>query len=164
MAEHVVTVTYDRKIIRRAVDSFVYHRLKFSPLKWWAVVGTGLWIYHALPHDADYFDLFIACHCVLGFYTVLVIERAKYQGLFPKCNDQTVVFKFSDNRVEVELPEAISELKWPLFNKVVKLKEAWLLLYDAKSRYIMLPTADLTPECMQFIEEKIGEVKRKDAV
>jgi|GEM_PF-2037928 len=173
MIEHVVTVTYDHKLIRRAVGSFEHHRLGFRLETGICALMLGSSICSVLlpPDLLGYCILFNICITVVMLYLVFVRISAECQGLLPlqfqdfftKRNDQTVVFTFSDHGIKAELPETISEFEWPLFNKVVKLKDVWLLVY-AKSRYIMLPTSNLTPECMRFIEEKIVEVKRKDAV
>jgi len=162
--EHVVTVTYDRKLIRRAMNWFVFHQP-------WAVLKICIWvsILIAITHDSldlygmpDDIEIALGLLKILSLVTILVLVTHKWFWRY-ECDGKTVVFKFSDNGVTVDLPEVVSEFEWPLFNKVVKLKDAWLLVY-AKSRYLMLPTSSLTPECMQLIEEKIGEAKRKDAV
>jgi len=166
--EHVVTVKYDRKSIYRAQNWFVYRRLGFRPgmcffAAWASYIICLLLLYLA---GTQYRGLSLFSN--VGLFVLLVcrasvMDWADSRGLFPTTVDQTVVFKFSDDGVE-GLPGAISEMKWQVFGEVFKQKDAWLLLYDANSRYIMIPTTNLTPECMQFIEEKIGEAKRKGVV
>jgi len=161
MAEHVVTVKYDRKLVSRAINRFVFYRLGNLAMGGLFVSTIVILVGVALDYRSICFLIIGVCWMALMRWLEFVTWRAE-RGFFEKCNDRSVVFTFSDNGVKADLPEATSEFEWPLFNEILKLKAMWLLVY-AKSRYLMLPTANLTPECMQFIEKKIEEVKQENA-
>jgi hypothetical protein len=66
-----------------------------------------------------------------------------------------VIFTFDDEGVRTESDLGTTDLKWQVFDEILKFPEVWLLVY-AKSGYMTLPVDQLTPECMQFIEVQMA--------
>jgi len=76
-----------------------------------------------------------------------------------RSKEQTVRYVFNDEGVSVESDLAKSEIKWALFDEILKFKDLWLLIYS-RSGYMTLPTSDMTEECKLFIEQKILSPKK----
>ncbi|MGD9562843.1 MAG: YcxB family protein [Pyrinomonadaceae bacterium] len=92
----------------------------------------------------------------LSFIVFVYLGRLRAaEGFFDKANEPSVTFQFTDDGVITESDLGRTNLKWQVFEEILKFPDIWLLVY-AKSGYMTLPIDQLTPGCLQFIEEQIS--------
>ena len=92
----------------------------------------------------------------LAFLAFVYIARLRAaEGFFDKANDPVVTFQFNDDGIQTVLDLGTTDLKWQVFDEILKFPDVWLLVY-AKSGYMTLPLDQLTPECMQFIDAQVS--------
>lgn len=155
---HTVTVTYDRPLVRRALNRFMLRRL--GPSFFVALFGgililsfmffTGSWMWLSTLFAA-------AMTAALLFLAFVYFARLRAaEGFFDKANEPTVTFRITTDGVRTESELGTSDLKWLVFEEIPKFRDVWLIVY-AKSGYLTLPLDQLTPECSQFIEEQVAK-------
>jgi len=92
----------------------------------------------------------------LAFLVFVYIARLRAgEGFFDKVNEPTVTFQFTIDGVQTISDLGSTDMKWQVFDEVLKFPDIWLLVY-AKSGYMTLPVDQLTPECKQFIDAQIA--------
>lgn len=88
------------------------------------------------------------------FFVYFARMRAA-EGFFEKGDEPVVTLQFDENGVRTESDFGSVDLKWQVFEEILKFQGLWLLVY-AKSGYMTLPLDQLTSECRDFIETKVG--------
>ncbi|MEO6334426.1 MAG: YcxB family protein [Pyrinomonadaceae bacterium] len=88
------------------------------------------------------------------FSWIYFVRLRTAEGFFDKADDPTVVFRFTVDGVQTESDLGSSNLKWTVFDELLKFPDVWLLVY-ANSGYMTLPVDNLTPECMEFIDQQL---------
>ncbi len=159
---HSVTIIYTRSLVRRALNAFMLKRLGKSTfvvfalmivfLAWKAIGGSwtsGLtWVAAALAFGA-------------AFLVVIYFARFRAaEGFFDQGDEPTATIVFTEEGVRTESHVGSVDLKWKVFEEILKFPEVWLLVY-AKSGYMTLPVVQLTPECRAFLEEQVRTKGRK---
>jgi hypothetical protein len=81
------------------------------------------------------------------------------EGFFDKGGEPVVTFQFDENGVRTESDLGSVDMKWEAFDEILMFPDLWLLVY-AKSGYMTLPLDQLTSECRDFIEMKVGSTKQ----
>jgi hypothetical protein len=154
--EHTIEVTYDRRLVRRALNRFMAKRLGWLTFAAIFALGTLL----ILQIGFGSWNIWSAGTLVLwllivGMLTLIYLGRLRAsEGFFQKSSSSTVKFVFTDDGVRTESDVGSSDLKWKAFDELLKFSDVWLLIY-AKSGYMTLPTTELSQECRDFIESKI---------
>ena len=159
---YAVTVRYDHRIARRALNLFFKRRLQWSLLATPAVLALFLYFYIRgswTTFDQILCSVLIAVVGLVG-YIYFLRRRTSYQ-FFQRTEDPSVHFEFTTEGVKVSSELGSSELKWKAFNEILKSAELWLLVYYG-SGYLTLPIEALSPECRRFIEERLRSSKRSD--
>src|SRR4030095_12317658 len=154
---YTATITYDRPLVQRALNRFMFKRLQkvFFPvlvllaaafLYWYSI---GSWT-RALTFIA------ITLAVAVAFFSWVYYARLRAaEGFFDKADDPTVTIRFTPDGVRTESDLGSTDVKWAVFDEVLKFPDLWLLVY-AKSGYLTLPVDRLTPECMEFIDQRVG--------
>jgi hypothetical protein len=93
--------------------------------------------------------------CLVLISYVYFIRLRAAEGFFDKADDPIVILKFSTEGVRTESALGSTDLKWTVFDEILKFDDLWLLVY-CKSGYMTLPLDQLTPECCQLIERQIS--------
>ena len=159
---HTAIIKYDRPLVRRALNRFMVRRLGtsfFIALLVIIVVFFFSYLTGSWNWLLTYIALAIAT--VLAFLSFVYYARLRAaEGFFDKANDPTVTFRFTTEGVRTESDLGSADLKWQVFDEILKFQDVWLLVY-AKSGYMTLPLDQLTPECSQFIEQQM--IARKHA-
>ena len=153
---HTTTIRYDRALVRRALNRFFARTLG----KPFFAVFSLLCVYfiYALASGAwTQISTYIAIamgvmSAVLGIVYALRLRAS--EGFFDKSNEPTVEFEFSDDTVTMTSDLGSSEIKWEVFEDVMKFSDVWLLIY-ARGGYITLPLEQLSSECQAFIDQKL---------
>ncbi len=157
---YTATIKYDRPLIRRALNRYFAKRLGkpffiVLPLLIVALVYgylNGLW-------SRLLTIVTIALLVVLAFLGLVYVARLQAaEGFFDKANDPTVTLSFTDEGVKTDSDVGSSELKWSVFDELLKFPDVWLLVY-AKSGYITLPVSQLTSDCAHFIDLKMSAAR-----
>jgi hypothetical protein len=103
--------------------------------------------------------MYVAAAIAAALLLIVIVYFARLraaEGFFDKANDPTVTLTFTADGVRTESDLGTSDLKWLVFEEILKFPDIWLLVY-AKSGYMTLPLDQLTPECSQFIEQQIAK-------
>lgn len=154
---HTVTIKYTKALVRRALNRYLLRRLgtKFFV----AITATLSVLVYAYFADAWNWLLSVIAAIqviVFAFLGFVYFGRLRAaEGFFDKGGEPVVTFQFEDNRVRTESDLGSADLKWQVFDEILKFPDLWLLVY-AKSGYMTLPLDQLTSECREFIETKVG--------
>jgi hypothetical protein len=151
------TIKYDRLLVRRALNRFMVKRLGktfiavlilvVGALSYWYLTGEWTWLLTFVA---------VAVAVIIAFLSWVYYARLRAaEGFFEKANDPTVTIRFTTEGVRTDSDLGTSDLKWLVFEEILKFPDIWLLVY-AKSGYMTLPLDRLTPECMRFIEQQIA--------
>ncbi|MEZ5429485.1 MAG: hypothetical protein R2747_24790 [Pyrinomonadaceae bacterium] len=157
---HTVTITYDRALIRRALNRFMIRRLGKSFFVLVPVLSLLL-IWSFFYEGWNWFSILltIVLGAVAAFLGFVYFARLRAsEGFFDKADEPTVTFTFSETGVRTDSDLGSSDLKWTVFEEILKFEEVWLLVY-AKSGYMTLPVGQITSDCLQFIERQVQERK-----
>ena len=159
---HTATIKYDRPLVRRALNRFMVKRLgKTFFLGLPALILVFLFFYFTNSWTWPITLMAIVIAAVLLFLSFVYYARLRAaEGFFDKANDPTVTLRFTAEGVRTESELGTSDIKWVVFEEILKFRDVWLLVY-AKSGYMTLPLDQLTPECSQFIEQQM--IARKHA-
>lgn len=161
---YTATIKYDRPLVRRALNRFMVKRLgKPFFLIFPAVTIFLLFSYFTSSWTWPLTYIAIALAAGLAFLLFVYFARLRAsEGFFDKANDPTVTLRFTTEGVRTESDLGSTDLKWQVFDEILKFHDVWLLVY-AKSGYMTLPLAQLTSDCSQFIEQQIIASKRAAA-
>ena len=153
---HTATIKYDRPLVRRALNRFMVKRLgESSFLALLAVTSVFLFSYFTDSWTWPLTYMAIAIAAALAFLSFVYYARLRAaEGFFDKANDPTVTLRFTSEGVRTESDLGSTDLKWKVFEEILRFPDVWLLVY-AKSGYMTLPLDQLTPECSQFIEQQM---------
>ena len=156
-----VNVKYDRRLVRRALNRFMFDRMG-----WTFVLGfPGLSLLLLILFLSGAWNVWlsvvsVALAIVIGIITYIYFLRLKTsEGFFEKAKDPSVKFIFTAEGVKMDSEVGSSELKWAVFDELLRFPDVWLLIY-ARSGYLTLPTSALTTECKALIEEKVLSSKK----
>lgn len=155
---HSIEVKYDRLIVKRALNCFMFKRLG-----WLGILAVTIPIlisieilvmgFNTTPtYMYVLFALFSIYGSVVAYIYYLRLNTSEV--FFAKTNNPTVNFIFSDISVTAQSDLGCSEIKWEAFDEILKFKYFWLLIY-ARSGYLTLPISALSQECKELIESKI---------
>lgn len=156
--KHTAEVKYDRNLIRRALNGFMFKRLGWPGVL--GLFGPLIIILAAFILDISLSSIYLLILLVIfsilaGLIIFIYILRLKTsEGFFAKSSNPTVKFTFSEEGITTQSDIGSSELKWEVFDELLKLDDIWLLIY-AGSGYITLPISSLSEECKNFIETKV---------
>ena len=161
---HTAIIKYDRPLVRRALNRFMVKRLgKLFFVALLAIMIVFFYLYLTGTWTWLRTYLAIALATVLAFLSFVYYARLRAaEGFFDKSNDPTVTFRFTTEGVRTESDLGSADLKWQVFDEILKFQDVWLLVY-AKSGYMTLPVDQLTPECSQFIEQQMIACKNSSA-
>ena len=155
---HTATIKYDRPLVRRALNRFMLRRLGAS----FFVPVLAAIVVLLLAYFTDYWTwpftyLAVAIVAAILFIVLVYFTRLRAaEGFFDKANNPTVTLKFTDDGIRTESDLGTSDLKWFVFEEILKFPDIWLLVY-AKSGYMTLPLDQMTLECSQFIEQQMAK-------
>ena len=161
---HTAIIKYVRLLVRRTLNRFMVKRLGKSFFLVLLVVTffllfsylTNSWTW-ALTYMA------ITITVAVAFLSFVYYARLRAaEGLFDKAKDPTVTLQFTMEGVRTESDLGSTDIKWQVFDEILKFQDAWLLVY-AKSGYMTLPLNQLTPECSRFIEQQMNVHKNASA-
>ncbi len=158
------TIKYDKPLVRRALNRFMLKRLGKSffvalfalTVVFAAAFAFGVWSW----------PLSVLGVVLLGFLAFLafvyVARLRAAEGFFDKANEPTATSHFDTEGVRTESDLGTVDLKWQVFDEILRFPDVWLLVY-AKSGYMTLPVHQLTPEYLQFIESQLGSSRNTPA-
>lgn len=151
------TIKYDRKLVRRALNRYMFRRLG-TPF--FVTVAAAIAVFAATFLSGAWTWLLTAIGLVLlsalAFLLFVYIARLRAaEGFFDKANEPTVTFQFTDNGVQTVSDLGMTDLKWQVFEEILKFPDVWLLVY-AKNGYMTLPVDQLEPACLQYIEKQVS--------
>lgn len=154
---HVATIKYDRPLVRRALNRFMVRRLgKLFFLVLLAIIFSLLFSFFSGSWAWPLTYVVIALAAGLAFLLFVYFARLRAaEGFFDKTDNHTVTFRFTTEGVRTESDLGSTDLKWQVFEEILKFHDIWLLIY-AKSGYMTLPLDQLTPDCSQFIEQQMA--------
>ena len=162
---YTATIKYDRPLVRRALNRFMVRRLGvtfFVVLT--LLVATLIFSYFDASWSWLLTYCLIAIAFALAFISFVYYARLRAaEGFFDKANDPIVTLRFTAEGVRTESDLGTSDLKWHVFDEILKFRDIWLLVY-AKSGYMTLPLDQMTPECSQFIEQQIAAHRKVTVV
>jgi len=95
---------------------------------------------------------------VLSVAYIYYLRRRTSDVFLRRSKDSIVNFTFTNDGVRAESDLATSEIKWALFDEILKFKNLWLLIYS-RSGYLTLPIDGISEECRAFIESHVGPKK-----
>jgi hypothetical protein len=155
------TIRYDRRLVRAALNRYMARRLGKS---FFIAIAVVLAIFLLSFFTGGWNWLLTALGLILFAFLafILFIYSARLraaEGFFDKANEPTVTFQFTDDGVVTESDLGNTNLKWQVFDEILKFPDIWLLVY-ARSGYMTLPVDQLTTECLQFIEKQISSVRK----
>ena len=156
------TIQYDRPLVRRALNRFMAKRLGTTFLAVLILLAIAFgYLYLAGGWTWPLTLVAAAIALIVAFISWVYYARLRAaEGFFDKATDPTVTFRFTEEGVQTESDLGTSDLRWAVFDEVLKFRDIWLLVY-AKSGYMTLPTDQLSPECMRFIEQQIEGTGQK---
>ena len=162
--EYAIEVSYDRPLIRRALNRFMVRRLGWLTFVLIFGLAALLIVEMASGSWSVWFTALLTLWVVaVGLLIVVYIARIRAsEGFFQKSGNCRVRFVFSDDGVRTNSDVGTSDLKWKVFDEVLKFPEVWLLVY-ARSGYMTIPTTQLSDEAKAFIENKIVQKARQPA-
>jgi hypothetical protein len=158
---HSMNVCYDRPLVRRALNRFMFDRMGWSLVAGLPVASLFLLLLSLWgTWDTWLTVMSIALAITIGVISYVYILRFKTSDrFFEKAKDPTVKFIFSSEGVKTESEIGTSELKWAVFDELLIFPDVWLLIY-ARSGYLTLPTKALTEECKVFIKDRMPSSKK----
>jgi len=154
---HTATIKYDRTLVRRALNRYVVRRLGRHVFVLFGLLLSFL-IYEYISGSWSLSSTYmaVALLVVTILFAIAYFARLRAsEGFFDKADDPTVTITFSEEGVTTESALGSSELKWTIFDEVLKFSDIWLLVY-ATSGYMTLPIEQLSEECQHFIEAKMS--------
>lgn len=158
---HVITVKYERPVIRKALNRYMLERLG---MKFFLLLAAAVGIL-LLSYFADiwnwFFSLVVAILvAAVAFLVFIYFARLRTaEAFFDKGGEPIVTYYFDDSGVRTESHLGSASLKWEVFDEILKFSDVWLLVY-AKSGYMTLPLAQFTDECRHFIDARINNSQK----
>ncbi|MEO8042186.1 MAG: YcxB family protein [Acidobacteriota bacterium] len=122
-----------------------------------ALLFVLAFFYRYVVGSWDWILTFIAATIavIITFFSWIYFARLRSaEGFFDKADDPTVTIRFNADGVQTESDVGSSNIKWIVFEELLKFPDVWLLVY-AKRGYMTLPVEKLTPECMEFIDHQL---------
>lgn len=164
ISSHTATITYDRQLVRRALNRYFIKRLG-KPFFIALLLVAAAFAYLFIIGSWNGFSTFMAVSLLVMLVFIGLIYFARLraaEGFFDKANEPTVTFVFTDEGVRTESDLGTSDLKWSAFDEILKFSDVWLLVY-ARSGYITLPVEQLSSDCAQFIDRKMAAARNATA-
>jgi hypothetical protein len=151
-----VTVTYTPALMSRAV-ACAWRR----QIGWRGVVVFGLLVgcivvLWAMDGWSSYAIVTVTAAVLLlvVFLGVYAMHRHRVLKHLQRLEGGFVEFAFDDDGLGITNSLGSSTLKWTTFEKLWQFPDVWLL-FISKGQYIILPTAELPPEALALVEEKV---------
>lgn len=152
------TITYDRALIRRALNCFMVKRMRWTGISGFLAAGIllcgerlyGSWGLVVSIFAAVYTFLFALIVCIY-----LLRLRISYDFI-RKSKTPAVKIVFDDEGISTESELGSSKINWQAFDDLLKFPDLWLLTYR-KSGYVTIPLDQISPECQMFIEQKLKD-------
>lgn len=156
--EFEVVVTYDKRLVRRAINHYFARSLGlYAPIGLGVAGGALLWFYNFGPHGLPLtISLFVTALLVSLVIAAYLIRVRQSDSLLSRMRSPTVTHTFSGEGVASRSDLGTSTLKWAVFDQVLEFEDMWLLRY-ARSAYLTLPLEVLSMECRALIQRSIGE-------
>jgi hypothetical protein len=154
--EYVIDVKYDRPLIRRALHRFMLKRLGKVNFALIIVLSVFL-IFEIFSSQWSYLSTIFLVLWVIMVGLLVIVYFARLNSsevFFQKSKNDRVQFIFSEDEVKTISDVGNSQVKWIVFDEILKFSDVWLLVY-AKSGYMTIPLEYLTPELKSFLERKI---------
>ena len=155
-----VNVTYNRPLVRRALNRFMFDRMG-----WTLMAGLpGVSLLLVILFFLDAWNIWLSVVAVAlavtigAIFYIYFLRLKTSEGFFEKAKSPSVKLKFTSDGVTTESDLGSSDLKWAAFDELLKFPDVWLLIY-ARSGYLTIPTNVLTAECKEFIEERLTSRK-----
>lgn len=150
---HTLSFTYDRPLVRRALRRFMTKRLGLFSRMFPALIIAWL-AWDVLNDSWTDTDTFLA-----GFLGVIVVVALSVYmgrmraavGFLDQSMDPMVSLTFTEAGICTQAEIGSSNLKWSMFEELLKFRDVWLLVYDG-SGFMTVPTAQMSPACAEFIE------------
>ena len=115
-------------------------------LFYWYLIGSWNWILTFIA---------VTIAVIIAFFSWIYFARLRAaEGFFDRADEPTVTIRFTADGVQTESDLGSSNIKWKVFDEVLKFPDVWLLVYS-KSGYMTLPVDRLTSECMEFIDQQL---------
>ncbi len=143
--------------MRKALNRYLLRRLGW---KFFAALLVSLLVL-AYAYFADSWSWFLSVVTAIqapavAFLLVVYFARLRAaEGFFDKGGEPVVTFQFEDGGIRTESDLGSADLKWQVFDEILKFPDLWLVTYS-KGCYMTLPLDQLTIECKDFIETKVG--------
>lgn len=154
---HTATIKYDRPLVRRALNRYFVRRLGKTFFIVFPILTVALGFFYITGSWSQSLTITsIGLSAVLAFLGFVYFARLRAgEGFFDKANDPTVTFTFTDEGVRTDSDLGTSDVKWSIFDEILKFPDLWLLVY-AKSGYMTLPLDQLGSDCAQFIDQQMS--------
>ena len=156
--EHLIRVTYDRAIIRKALNRYFLERLGSVYVALFVAYGVFILFFKPWEPESPLGYLTVGVYVAFGAlvaFSYLVRLRRSVTTL-SRMNSREATFTFSDKGVVGHSELGSFEVPWSTCNEVLKYDDLWLIVY-AKRAYLTLPTSDLNAEVMGLIERHCGK-------
>ena len=131
LMNYSIEVRYDRPLVRRALNRFMLDRLG-----WTSVIGLPVaLLFLLLMFLSGSWSLWLSIVAGLLAVAVVTIAYIYYirletsEGFFARTKDPTVTFFFTSDAVRTDSELGSSELKWLVFDEILKFRDVWLLIY-----------------------------------
>lgn len=162
MTEYKVTVHYSERMLKMAVRTFVWRRLK-QELDWKLMLAlavvSGTFSATLWYGDRSWVVGLLGMLLLFVFLMPLLVYRAHMKntlGRFRAMRNPQATYIFCEPDFFVESDSGLSRLPWSAIIGLWKLPDCWLLLL-AHNQFITLPTAHIAKEILEYVRSKIAQ-------
>jgi hypothetical protein len=150
------TLTYNEPLIRHAV--FSYWRRSSGILFVPVLIAMTIWcVVLIVQGDASWQTGAFGTVIGFGFLISGSVYVVQYKNALAKLQDMGsphAKFRAEEATFTFESGIGASTLQWSTVKEIWKCKNVWLMLFS-KAHFSTLPLADISPEMLAFIEERV---------
>ena len=152
-----VSIEYDRALVRRALNLYVFRRL--GPLSFVALALVAASLAFTLATDSwTWVDSLMSCVVAvfIGLVALAYVTRWRASSaFFGGAERASVDFDFDEEGVRMRSHMGESMLVWGAFDEILRFDGLWLLVY-ARSGYVTLPLEQVPEGCRALIASRVG--------
>jgi hypothetical protein len=158
VAQYQFNVEYTEPMVRDAVRTFLWHRLK---RRWTLWVGMLLLVASMvmllLTGDRSWFLGLVAA--TPGFFVLILwlLYRAHLTNSLGKLRQMGVPkaeFKLENDSLTITSGSGAATLPWSTIQEILVAPQFWALC-TATNQFLTLPTVSVPPEALEFIRSKV---------
>ena len=151
-------MTYDRDTLTDVAHRLAIHTIGPVGVVVWVLFVAWL-LQRVVAGERSVFVGALGAFVVLvAFYygAAFVGAHRRAVAAFDRLSDKTSEFVFTEHGLSMRYDLGYRELPWRAVAEVWRTRRAWIVIFTARSGYLVLPIADIDDQTRMFIAEQVA--------